>query len=68
MRDAVLQGPEADEIEALVAIVTRRARPGLLMALRLRAKGWIDVANGAYLVTLSGRTLLDRAMREPFPA
>lgn len=69
MRDAVLEGPRPEEIDALVAIVTgKRERPSLTVALRMRAKGWIDMANGVYLVTITGRALLDRAMRQPQPA
>ena len=59
MRDAVLLGPEVQEIEALRAIDLGR-RPQLATALRLRSKGWIDLVNGVYLVTITGRPLLDR--------
>lgn len=69
MRDAVLEGPREDEVDALVAIVTgMNARPSLALALRLRAKGWIDMVNGSYLVTITGRALLDRAMKQPVAA
>ena len=57
MRDAVLEGPRPEEIEALVAI-DRGRRPGLMLALRLRAKGWIDMIDGEYLITVTGRTLM----------
>lgn len=66
VRDAILEGPRPEEIEALKSIVTGKPqRPLLTLALRLRAKGWVDMVNGTYLVTLTGRTLLDRAMRLP---
>jgi hypothetical protein len=57
MRDAVLEGVRPEEIEALVAI-DRGRRPGLMVALRLRAKGWIDMIDGTYLITVTGRALL----------
>ena len=66
MRDAVLEGPKPEEIEALISIATgKQERPRLSVALRLRAKGWIDMANGAYLVTLAGRALIDRSLKQP---
>jgi hypothetical protein len=70
MRDAVLEGPRPEEVDALVAIVTgKNDRPSLTVALRLRAKGWIEMVNGHYLVTIAGRALLDRATRQqPTPA
>jgi hypothetical protein len=57
MRDAVLEGARPEEIEALAAI-DRGRRPSLMVALRLRAKGWIDMIDGTYLITVTGRTLL----------
>ena len=66
MRDAVLEGPRPEEIDALMSIVTgKREHLSLTVALRMRAKGWIDMVNGAYLVTIAGRALLDRALRQP---
>ena len=62
MRDTVLIGPEPGEIEALQAIAEGR-RPNLAVALRLRAKGWIDLFEGAYLLTIPGRALVDRYIK-----
>lgn len=57
MRDSVLEGVRPEEVEALLAIDEGRS-PRLLVALRLRAKGWIDMIDGTYLITITGRTLL----------
>jgi hypothetical protein len=59
MRDAVLEGARPMEIEALVRLCHE---PGFLpssdIVQRLEAKGWLDVAGGAHLVTLAGRELV----------
>lgn len=60
-RDAVLEGPLPAEIQALFRLCTEpdyRPRPEVLR--RLEAKGWVDIAGEAHLVTLTGRTVVDR--------
>lgn len=58
MRDLVLEGIKPEDIKALEA-VARGKRPTLMAALRLRAKGWVDMAGGMYLLTITGRAVLD---------
>lgn len=59
MRDAVLEGANPIEIETLARLCRDPGyQPSHDIARRLQAKGWLDLAGGAHLVTLSGRTLV----------
>ncbi|GGF14549.1 hypothetical protein GCM10011321_03040 [Youhaiella tibetensis] len=60
-RDAVLEGPLPAEIQALFRICNEPGyRPLPDMLRRLEAKGWIDTAGETHLVTLTGRTVIER--------
>jgi len=64
LRDAVLEGAYPSEIEVLSRLCSEPAfRPDNDLAERLQAKGWLEHVAGAYLLTISGRTLIDRRMR-----
>ena len=60
LRDVVLEGARAAEIEALAHL---SAHPEVALpppiAQRLRAKGWIDTAGDSHLLTIAGRTLVE---------
>jgi hypothetical protein len=59
MRDAVLEGANPIEIETLARLCRDPSyQPSNDIARRLQAKGWLDLAGGAHLVTLAGRTLV----------
>jgi hypothetical protein len=61
MRDAVLQGAETVEIEALAKIARSQGNSiAPALARRLQAKGWIDSIGEEHLLTICGRTLIDR--------
>ncbi len=63
-RDAVLEGAHPSEIEVLSRLSAEPSfHPDSALADRLEAKGWLERAGGAYLVTISGRTLVDRRLR-----
>mgnify|MGYP001323090910 CR=1 FL=1 len=61
LRDAVLEGANPSEIAALSRLCEEPdySLPPEL-ASRLGAKGWIDTAGDAILVTIAGRTLVER--------
>lgn len=63
LRDAVLAGPTAAEIIALARLVEfPDAAPPPHLSHSLRDKGWIiTTADGQYLLTLPGRTLVDNS-------
>jgi hypothetical protein len=60
-RDAVLEGANPNEVAALSRLCSQ---PGYVpppeLAGSLQAKGWIDRAGDAYLLTITGRTLAER--------
>jgi hypothetical protein len=61
MRDAVLAGPTTAEIVALVRLADDEIDPPPHVASSLRAKGWIiSTPDGTALMTIAGRTLVDR--------
>jgi len=60
-RDVVLEGPQPAEIQAIFRLCNDPDyRPGPDVLRRLQAKGWVDTAGEANLVTLTGRTLIER--------
>jgi hypothetical protein len=62
MRDAVLEGPTQEEVEALTRIADFGVPVPPHLTLSLLAKGWVLIApDGTALLTLSGRVLVDRA-------
>lgn len=59
-RDIILEGANPNEIEALFRLCNEPdASLPSDMAQRLAAKGWVDAAGSAYLVTIAGRTLIE---------
>ncbi|GLQ53637.1 hypothetical protein [Devosia nitrariae] len=62
-RDAVLEGANPNEIAALSRLGNQ---PGYMpspdLAGSLQAKGWIDQAGDVYLLTITGRTLIERPL------
>lgn len=60
LRDVVLEGASSIEIEALAYLSSHpEAALPPPVAQRLRAKGWIDTAGDAHLLTIAGRTLVE---------
>jgi hypothetical protein len=62
LRDAVLEGATAAEVVALARLADDDANsPPPHLCPKLRAKGWlITTATGHHLLTLAGRTLVER--------
>lgn len=60
-RDAVLEGANSNEIAALSRLCDQ---PGYVpppdLAGTLQAKGWVDRAGETYLLTITGRTLVEK--------
>lgn len=64
LRDAVLEGVRPSEIEVLSRLSSEPAfHPDAALAERLEAKGWRERAGGSYLLTITGRTLIERRLR-----
>lgn len=62
MRDAVLAGPTPAETVALVRFAERGCSIPPNLTLSLISKGWIMIADdGTALITLAGRTLVEKA-------
>jgi hypothetical protein len=60
-RDAVLEGVRPIEVEALTRLsADPEFRPGADIVRRLEAKGWLESFGEAHLITVTGRTLLER--------
>jgi hypothetical protein len=61
-RDAILEGVMPMDVDQLRRLeqggVDGQSADGLA---RLQAKGWIDSIGGVHLITLTGRTLLERS-------
>ncbi|GLQ56422.1 hypothetical protein [Devosia nitrariae] len=61
LRDAVLEGANPSEIAALSRLCDQ---PGYVpppeLAGSLQAKGWVDRAGDNYLLTIAGRTLIEK--------
>lgn len=60
MSDQILAGVEQNEISALERISSGYLEVPEDVVAMLHAKGWIDLANGQMLLTLTGRTLLNQ--------
>jgi hypothetical protein len=58
--DLILAGFDKDELIALSGICYGDLDVPEPIAAKLHAKGWIDLAGGQMLLTLTGRTLLDQ--------
>jgi hypothetical protein len=62
MRDAVLAGPTPAEIVALVRLAEHGTSVPPHLTMSMVAKGWLMIADeGTPLITLAGRTLVERA-------
>ena len=63
LRDAVLEGATAAEVVALARLAADEDNaPPSHVCPKLRAKGWlITTETGHHLLTLAGRTLVERA-------
>ncbi|ODS80546.1 MAG: hypothetical protein BGO83_21765 [Devosia sp. 66-14] len=62
MRDAVLAGPTPAEVVALVRLAEHGASVPPHLTMSMVAKGWLMIADeGTPLITLAGRTLVERA-------
>lgn len=63
LRDAVLEGASAAEVVALARLAENDAiSPPPHLCPKLRAKGWlITTETGHHLLTLEGRSLVERA-------
>ncbi|KFL27351.1 hypothetical protein [Paradevosia shaoguanensis] len=61
LRDAVLEGPQPAEVQALLRLCREPDYHPLPEIVRqLEAKGWVDTAGETHLVTLTGRTVVER--------
>lgn len=63
LRDAILEGASAAEVIALARLAADQANaPPPHLCPTLRAKGWlITTETGHHLLTLAGRTLIEKA-------
>lgn len=60
-RDAVLEGAKAFDIEQLQLLAQGRSATASAKQLAgIEAKGWLETIQGIHLITLTGRTLIDR--------
>lgn len=60
-RDVVLEGVRALDLEQLQLLARGRAATASSQQLaRIEAKGWLEIVDGIHLITLTGRTLLER--------
>lgn len=60
-RDAVLEGAKAFELEQLRLLAQGRSATASAQQLAgIEAKGWLETVGGIHLITLTGRTLLER--------
>jgi hypothetical protein len=61
MRDAILEGVRPFDIRQLRLLEQGLSAPGSAAIVeRLQAKGWVETVGGIHLITLTGRTLLER--------
>lgn len=58
--DLVLEGARREEFDVLRRIMSGEALGNDPRVEPLQSKGWVDVWNGTALLTLAGRTLIDR--------
>ncbi|KRA41712.1 hypothetical protein [Devosia sp. Root635] len=60
-RDAVLEGVRPLDIEQLRLLAAGQSATASAQQLaRIEAKGWLETVGGIHLITLTGRTLLER--------
>jgi len=61
MRDAVLEGVRASEVEQLRLLAQGYSATASAQQLEhIAAKGWLETVGGVHLITLTGRALLER--------
>lgn len=60
-RDAVLEGARRSDLEQLRLLAQGRSATATAQQLaRIEAKGWLETIGNTHLITLTGRTLLER--------
>lgn len=60
-RDVVLEGVKTLDVEQLQLLVQGRSATASSQQLaRIATKGWLETVDGIHLITLTGRTLLER--------
>lgn len=60
-RDAVLEGARRSDLEQLRLLAQGRSATATAQQLaRIEAKGWLETIGNIHLITLTGRTLLER--------
>ena len=60
-RDVVLEGVKPMDLEQLTLLAGGYSTTATAQQLaRIEAKGWLETVGGAHLITLTGRTLLER--------
>jgi hypothetical protein len=60
-RDIVLEGVKPLDLEQLQLLASGSSTTASAQQLaRIEAKGWLETVGGIQLITLTGRTLLDR--------
>ena len=60
-RDVVLEGARVVDVEQLQLLAQGRSATASAQQLqRIAAKGWLETIGETHLITLTGRTLLDR--------
>lgn len=60
-RDAVLEGAKALDLEQLRLLAQGRSTTASAQQLAgIEAKGWLETVQGIQLITLTGRTLIER--------
>lgn len=63
-RDAVLEGARRSDLEQLRLLAQGRSATATAQQLaRIEAKGWLETIGNIHLITLTGRTLLERPPR-----
>ena len=60
-RDAVLEGARRSDLEQLRLLAQGRSATATVQQLaQIEAKGWLETVGDIQLITLTGRTLLER--------
>jgi hypothetical protein len=60
-RDLVLEGAKPSDLEQLRLLADGRLSTATAQQLAgIEAKGWLETVGGVHLITLTGRTLLER--------
>ena len=60
-RDAVLEGARRSDLEQLRLLAQGRSATATAQQLaQIEAKGWLETVGDIHLITLTGRTLLER--------